>query len=119
LVTVGKTKLEFVDVEATELNNELKARLRDLKQKQRGDLMRPLVCAEVFGKISVNWNGDVTACCADADGRMIIGNLHKNSIQEIFDGAIIRRYREILTNNDFEKIPHCSECFDWMDVTRK
>jgi len=42
-------------------------------------------CPEVFNKLSINCNGDVTACCADYDGKMVVGNIHKESLYHIWN----------------------------------
>ena len=44
-----------------------------------------LPCPEVFDKLSINWDGMVVACCADYDNEMVVGDLAKSSLKNIWD----------------------------------
>jgi radical SAM protein with 4Fe4S-binding SPASM domain len=118
-VTVGKTKLEHIDIDKTKLNENQKVILADLKSKESMVEDRLKICPEVFGKISIDWDGQVSACCSDYDREMIIGDIHKNTIYEIFHNEIVEKYRIILRKHEFEKIPHCNRCFDLMSLQGK
>ncbi|MCL2015880.1 MAG: SPASM domain-containing protein [Defluviitaleaceae bacterium] len=116
-INIGKTKLEHIDIEnAANLNNEQKQLLTDLKSKESLVKKRLKICPEVFGKLSVDWDGQVTACCADYDGNMIIGDINKNTIAEIFHSDIAENYRQILRKREFTKIRQCNSCYDYMNL---
>lgn len=58
---------------------------------------------------AILYNGDVTLCCIDFEGRTALGNLHKASLKEILSsdelGRIIdgfRRFRPVH--------PYCKHC---------
>ncbi|GHV96308.1 radical SAM protein [Spirochaetia bacterium] len=119
LVTIGKTKLEHIDVIKTKLTKNQKTTLIDLKGKESMIEERLKICPEVFGKLSIDWNGKVTPCCSDYNAEMVIGDLTKNTIAEIFHNDIIENYREILRRKEFNKIIHCSRCFDLMSLQGK
>jgi radical SAM protein with 4Fe4S-binding SPASM domain len=119
-VTVGKTKLEHIDInKTTRLNAKQKSILADLKIKESMIEDRLKICPEVFGKVSIDWDGQVSACCSDYNREMIIGDINKNTISEIFHNDIVEKYRRILRKNEFEKIPHCNRCFDLMSLQGK
>ena len=42
-------------------------------------------CYGLRNQIAVLANGDVVPCCLDSDGNMVLGNIHHNSLQEIFE----------------------------------
>jgi len=65
LVTAGKTKLEHVEIEKTKLTKEQKGVLSELKTKESMIEERLKICPEVFGKLSIDWDGKITACCSD------------------------------------------------------
>jgi radical SAM protein with 4Fe4S-binding SPASM domain len=119
LVTVGKTKLEHIDINKTKLKEKQKIILSELKTKESVIKERFKICPEVFGKLSIDWDGQATACCSDYNRNMIVGNVNNNTIYEIFHGEIMEKYRKILKNKDFEKIPHCKRCFDVMSIQGK
>jgi radical SAM protein with 4Fe4S-binding SPASM domain len=119
LVTAGKTKLEHIEIGKTKLNKARKELLSELKNKESMAEERLKKCPEVFGKVSIDWDGQVTACCSDYNRKMIIGDIKGNSLNNIFHNDIINKYRETLRKNEFEKIPHCSRCFDIMSIQGK
>jgi radical SAM protein with 4Fe4S-binding SPASM domain len=113
LVTVGMTKLEHIEVDKTRINSKQKGVLKELKTKESMAKERFKICPEVFGKLSIDWDGKITACCSDYDRKMVIGDINKESIDETFHNDVIEKYREILRKREFEKIPHCNRCFDF------
>ncbi len=116
LVTIGKTKLEHIEEDETALNRREKGVLLELKQKQSLQKKRFNTCPEVFGKLSINWNGDVSACCMDYDNKMILGNIHKASLSEIWASPLLESYRKILGEKRFEELELCRECYDYMGI---
>jgi radical SAM protein with 4Fe4S-binding SPASM domain len=119
-VTVGKTKLEHININETKkLSKHQKSILADLKTKESMVEDRLKICPEVFGKISIDWDGQITACCSDYNREMILGDISKSTIFEIFHNNIMENYRKILRNRNFEKISHCSRCFDIMALQGK
>ena len=67
-------------------------------------------CPEVFGKLSVNWDGLVSACCGDYDNLMIIGDMKKNTLREIWNGSELSKYRQMLVDKKYEELPLCRNC---------
>jgi len=119
LVTSGKTKLEHIEIEKTRLNKEQKELLSELKNKESMAEERLKKCPEVFGKVSIDWDGQITACCSDYNREMIIGDIKEDRLYDIFHNDIANKYREMLRKNEFEKIPHCNRCFDLMSIQGK
>ncbi len=50
-------------------------------------------CYRPWLTFTVLWDGRVSLCCADFDGREILGDLRTNSIREIWNGEPYRRAR--------------------------
>ncbi len=42
-------------------------------------------CYGLRNQIAILANGDVVPCCLDCDGNMVLGNIHQNSLQQIFE----------------------------------
>lgn len=77
------------------------------------DRVRPFMpgtCPEVCDKLSVNWNGDVTACCGDWDDMMIVGNINEEPIDKIWRGERITQIREMLAANRYKDLLLCRRC---------
>ncbi len=68
-------------------------------------------CAAPFSEISVLWNGDVVLCCYDYDGFQVIGNIHEQSISDIWYGEMVQSIRELFKSRKTESLPLCGSCF--------
>ena len=71
-------------------------------------------CPEVFDKLSINWDGVVVACCSDYDNEMVVGDLSKSSLKNIWDfSPKLREIRESLVENLHNKYRLCGgNCYD-------
>lgn len=67
-------------------------------------------CALIWTKMIVDWNGDVVLCCDDWNHSTILGNLKKQTIEEIWKGEKLKKIREAHVKGEFYKIPLCSGC---------
>lgn len=60
--------------------------------------------------MQVLWNGLVVPCCYDFDGKIILGDLKKESVSEIWNGEKYNKFRQLHKNRDYESIPVCLNC---------
>jgi radical SAM protein with 4Fe4S-binding SPASM domain len=67
-------------------------------------------CALIWLKMVVDWNGDVVLCCDDWNHSTILGNLKKQTIEDIWKGEKLNKIREAHTKGEFYKVPLCSGC---------
>lgn len=81
---------------------------KDLQEKNAVHLA--CECPEVFDKLSVNWDGTVTACCGDYDNFMLVGNIHEQTLQQIWEGEQLAKYRQLLLNYRHSELHLCSRC---------
>lgn len=116
LVTIGRTILEHIDINQVILDKNEKNMLKKLKLKESVIKKHPNCCPEVFDKLSINWNGDVTACCGDYDNKMIVGNINENSLLEIWNSSKMKNFRRILSEKQYDKLELCKSCYDYMDL---
>ena len=70
----------------------------------------PKVCPEVFDKLSVDWDGKVTACCGDYDNFMTVGDLEHQTLKEIWVCQKMKVYRKKLAEHDYEGLTLCQRC---------
>lgn len=111
LVTVGRTLLEHIDIEAVNLTDDEKQTLIRLKEQESVIKKHP-ECPEVFDKLSILWDGAVSACCGDYDNKMLVGDLKDNSLKEIWEGEQMGLYRSLLADMRHDEIELCSTCYD-------
>ena len=50
-------------------------------------------CPHPFTDVGVLWNGDVTLCCMDHDGKLNIGNIKNGSLEEIIQSDKAKKIR--------------------------
>jgi len=65
-------------------------------------------CARPFAKAYVRWDGTLVACCEDWRYRVVLGDLRRSSLAEIWAGERYRRWREALLAGD-GPVP-CGRC---------
>lgn len=113
---VGRTKLSHLDVDQMRISGERKQEFLRLQKKENMIGRRLSACPEVFDKLSINWDGKVTACCSDFDEKLIVGDLTMESLQSIFLGERIRKSREILGEDGYNRLPLCRDCYQYIEL---
>lgn len=68
-------------------------------------------CLEVYRKLTVKWDGQVSACCGDSDNKLIIGNIKNNTLKAIWEGEQLKAIRTLLSHRRFESLTLCKDCF--------
>lgn len=111
MVNVGRTVLEYVDLNAVRLRPHELEELRRLKELESVIKVHP-ECPEVFDKLSINWDGKVTACCMDSDDMMIIGDVTTQSLAEIWTCDVMTGYRSMLADMRHDELDLCKSCYD-------
>lgn len=80
-------------------------------KKEEGTLTEYRPCTEVFHKLTVKWDGQVSACCGDSNNLLVVGNVNDNSLKEIWDNsAELRAIRALLINNRHRSLTLCKDC---------
>ena len=67
-------------------------------------------CPEVFDKLSINFDGTVSACCGDYDNKMLIGDLKEDTLLDIWFGPRLAVYREMIVNKLHSQLDLCRSC---------
>ena len=62
---IGKTQMCHLNVDLMNISEERKNIFLRLQQNESLIHKHFAVCEEVYDKLSINWDGTVTACCAD------------------------------------------------------
>jgi radical SAM protein with 4Fe4S-binding SPASM domain len=75
-------------------------------QAPAGDEKARYTCKFLWNELFVNVSGDVAPCCIQ--GRPVVGNVHKESLAEIWNNEPMREMREKLLIGD--PIPCCKDC---------
>lgn len=67
-------------------------------------------CSLLWFSMSVLWNGDVTICCNDIGGELVIGNALENDLGSLWNSNKLNGIRRIHRKGEWEKVPRCNKC---------
>jgi radical SAM protein with 4Fe4S-binding SPASM domain len=69
-----------------------------------------IVCPELFYTLAIKANGDVSCCCIDWSGKLIIGNVEETSLKEIWHGHKLRNLQRLHLEGRRNEIHGCKDC---------
>lgn len=69
-----------------------------------------LVCPYVFYSFSINSNGTASICFLDWSRKLIIGDVNKESVKNIWLGERLKEYQKMLLRKERKSHPICAEC---------
>jgi len=78
-------------------------------QGRIGALRDPLPCWAAFTEGHITWDGMLSACCFDHDGRFHMGNLNIESFVDAWNSPIFRALRSAHIKRDVKGTP-CETC---------
>jgi radical SAM protein with 4Fe4S-binding SPASM domain len=83
--------------------------------------MKRKPCSGPFKYKFIASNGDVTVCCLDTYKELVIGNISKNTLDEIWDSEKAHRIRIAHITGKLEKYPVCMRCanLDSPNITKE
>ena len=74
-------------------------------------------CIALWGTCVIHVNGDVPLCCLDTETRHHLGNVGKQSIEEIWTGKIMADLKRMHVDGRRKEMPLCNGCTLWRDET--
>ncbi len=69
-----------------------------------------MVCPYPFYSLLINPDGEVTVCCADWKRKLVVGDLTKQSMTEIWHGKALRDFWRDLCRGNKNQYEMCSKC---------
>lgn len=70
-------------------------------------------CTFLWYNPVILWDGRVTTCCVDYQGKGIIGDIKENTLAEIWQGDALQKIRRAHLGGLYNTIPLCSKCQFW------
>lgn len=67
-------------------------------------------CLRIWNTFTILWDGRAALCCLDFDGRVILGDMNKQTISEVWHSKKLAEIRNHHIHRDFSPIPLCSAC---------
>lgn len=74
------------------------------------ELKEVMVCPYVFYSFSINSDGTASACFLDWERKLIIGEVKKQSVKEIWNGGRLHELQKIFLRKERKSHPICSDC---------
>ncbi len=99
---LGKTPVGF-----NKLHNYGRGRSYVKVDLAKGDRRCRMVARPI---LQVLWNGDCAACCYDFNGEVLLGNVEKASIRDVWNGEAYEAFRRAHFEMDFARFPLCLHC---------
>lgn len=69
-----------------------------------------LVCTYIFYAMAINSDGTISACCPDWDQKLVVGDLRKNSLKEIWNSPSMHQLRLLHLSGNRRDNPVCKSC---------
>jgi radical SAM protein with 4Fe4S-binding SPASM domain len=117
-LNVGATNLDHIDIDEHDDGSEYWSRLRKLKEQSQKGLKKYVDCPEVYDKLTLRWDGTISACCGDFDNVMKLGNIKEKSLSEIWHSNKANNYRKILSEGGHAKLPLCKNCVQYIPLEK-
>jgi radical SAM protein with 4Fe4S-binding SPASM domain len=73
-----------------------------------GEQIKP--CILLWTSLSIHWDGTVTLCCMDIEGRTNMGDAGKTPLREIVDSEPFQAVRRLHVKGKYKKYPVCRNC---------
>ncbi|NOY52482.1 MAG: radical SAM protein [Deltaproteobacteria bacterium] len=120
-VTMVRTKIVAPEVEEALSYWKglgVKARLLDYENRSgetddtiaTEELLPYDACKRPFNTAVVTFDGKVVLCCVDYKRKMIMGDLHEESLHSIWQGERFREVRKLFLSKRRNEIPACRNC---------
>lgn len=68
------------------------------------------VCAQLFQRMFIMWDGTVVPCCVDRDRELVMGDAKKEKLKDIWNNEKYKRLRGAHTTGRYHEIPLCRKC---------
>ncbi len=67
-------------------------------------------CPAPWSSLSILWDGRVVPCCFDVNADYVVGDISRNTLQEIWNGRPMRQLRLGFAGRKAPAGPPCSSC---------
>lgn len=68
------------------------------------------ICPEPFRSLAINFNGQASVCCVDWSMETVVGDLSKETLNDVWNGAEMKKFRLFHLNGGRNQIKACSNC---------
>ncbi len=69
-----------------------------------------VACPEPFDRLVIKWDGRVTLCCVDYDARLVVGDLNRQSVSQVWRSPRLQNIRNLVKTRQYQRLPTCRIC---------
>ena len=78
---------------------------------------KPWACEVPYRDLTLNWKGEAVTCCGDLDDALILGDIKKENLYELWNNRNFQNFRAAMHNRKIEHYPLCKTCERiWVDT---
>jgi len=81
----------------------------DLKHEY--EKVEGFACEQLFQRMFLKCNGNVTVCCVDDADEYVVGNWKEQRLIDIWNSPKYKEIRKLHTEGNYDKIAMCRKCF--------
>lgn len=67
-------------------------------------------CFYLWYRMVVTWDGLVISCCNDMEGKIVLGDLNKEGVRQIWNGERMMNLRKQFVRGEYSKLDPCRDC---------
>ncbi len=67
-------------------------------------------CRHPWKSLCVAWNGEVVGCCIDLESKLVLGDLNKQTVMEVWQSEPMKNFRKIMAEERHMELELCKEC---------
>lgn len=83
----------------------------DLHQGSYGQKVRPVqVCPFPFYSFTIAPDGIATVCCSDWERKLVIGDLNKQSLRDVWNGDVLKKFWTHMLSGNKNQYEMCERC---------
>lgn len=112
-VTKWKDIVEFVEIGEYHMWDGTLNKPNSQNRSEPIERINRYPCTFLWYNPVILWDGRVTTCCVDYQGKGIIGDIKEESFAKIWQGDMLRKTRRAHLEGQYESMPLCSKCQFW------
>jgi radical SAM protein with 4Fe4S-binding SPASM domain len=105
-----KEGFEFHVIDLDNRGAQLDMRREDALAPDRPDMRPNTNCRRLFHTLVITWEGRAVICCVDYKREVVLGNVHEQTIDEIWNGPRATQLRKEYLAGDFTHLKPCRTC---------
>lgn len=82
----------------------------DINAMKEFNVIRRKPCDQLWKRLSITWDGNVSMCCTDWKPDIVLGNINTDTIYSLWHGTKLNSIRNMHKNGLYDKISICKDC---------